>query len=168
MKILMLKNIAVRYFPWTFFCGYQLRTQNGNGMSYNLCKLELGGWERWVASLVMVTAPNHRRSHMHPAINHENAPDPITSFDGGKHEKAKEKNTNSQTIALQDAGKATKWLTRTSTRAKNVIQHRSRQFIQRVVFERFYGGKKMCLKGNFENWREAGGGGEIQYSKLAA
>ena len=94
---------------------------------------------------------------MHPPINRENAPDPITSY-GGKLEKAKEKNTNSQTIALQDAGKATKWLTRTSTRAKNVIQHRSRQFIQRVVFERFYGGKKMCLKGNFENWREAGGG----------
>ena len=30
---------------------------------------------------------------------------------------------------------------------------------EREVFERFYGGKKMCLKGNFENWREAGGGG---------
>ena len=48
----------------------------------------------------MVTSPNHRRAHMHPAINRENAPDPITSFDGGKLEKAKEKNTNSQTIAL--------------------------------------------------------------------
>ena len=37
---------------------------------------------------VMVTPPNYRLSHMHPAINRENAPDPITSY-GGKFERAR-------------------------------------------------------------------------------
>ena len=89
------KTLITLHFPNEKFHALKYSSE----LSYILCKLELSGWERGVARLVMVTSPNHRRSHMHPAINRENAPDPITSY-GGKLKKAKEKYRNSQTIAL--------------------------------------------------------------------